>query len=78
MHTEAQRHRGAADAHTLQQGRLPWAHWQADVVKALRIELGTVDPAISLADIDWEAWRSLFDDGYAPHAAVLRALERDL
>jgi hypothetical protein len=47
-------------------------------VKALRIELGTVDPAISLADIDWEAWRSLFDDGYAPHAAVLRALERDL
>lgn len=70
--------RAGADWQGFRPAPLPWTHWQAGVVQALRVELRDIDPAIGPADIDWQAWRGLFEDGYPPYPAVLRGLERDL
>jgi hypothetical protein len=55
-----------------------WVQWQIEVVAALGTELKEILQHISLDDVDWPAWRNFYLEGRSPHAAVNRALERDL
>ena len=55
-----------------------WREWQLDVVAVLRADFREVLHEVRNEDIDWEAWRSLFDEGRSPRSAVDRAFLRDL
>ena len=55
-----------------------WEEWQAGVVTVLRADFHDVVHDISSEDIDWDAWRPLYDEGRSPQSAVSRALLRDL
>jgi hypothetical protein len=55
-----------------------WEQWQAEVVSLLRGYFAEALNDISLDDVDWLAWRTLYVEGRSPEAAVARALERDL
>ena len=55
-----------------------WEEWQAGVVAVLRTDFHDVVSDIRSEDVDWDAWRPLYDEGRSPHAAVSRALLRDL
>ena len=55
-----------------------WPEWQQQVVVAIRADLRDVlDYTVEEDDVDWEAWRSLFEEGRSPQAAVARAFMRD-
>ena len=55
-----------------------WFQWRASVVAIIRYDFGGVLPEVSDRDIDWDAWRSLYDDGRSPQFAVDCAFSRDL
>jgi hypothetical protein len=55
-----------------------WREWQVGVVAVLRDDFREVLDEVSNEDIDWDAWRSLFDEGRSPKSAVDRAFLRDL
>lgn len=54
-----------------------WQEWQDAVVGVLRAEYRDIVQNIQFDDVDWNAWRPLYDEGRSPHAAVARALTRD-
>jgi hypothetical protein len=56
----------------------PWVHWRQGVVAAIRAAFRGVLDDIEEGDIDWEAWRSLYDEGRPPQAAVDRAFLRNM
>ncbi len=53
-----------------------WNLWRQQVVSVIRADFPEVLQDVVDDDIDWEAWRPLYDDGYAPQAAVDQAFER--
>jgi hypothetical protein len=55
-----------------------WFQWRASVVAIIRFDFSKVLPDITDRDIDWDAWRPLFDEGRSPQSAVDRAFVRDL
>lgn len=55
-----------------------WVEWQQGVLAALRCEFREVLEKIQDDDVDWDAWRSLYEEGRSPRSAVDRALVRDL
>ena len=55
-----------------------WQQWCAGVVAVIRYDFRDVLHEVGEADIDWEAWRPLYDEGRSPQAAVDRAFHRDL
>ncbi|HEY0685699.1 MAG TPA: hypothetical protein VGD45_25390 [Steroidobacter sp.] len=55
-----------------------WVQWRASVVAIIQYDFGDVLPDVSDGDIDWEAWRPLYDEGRSPQCAVDRAFVRDL
>ena len=55
-----------------------WFQWRASVVAIIRFDFSSVLPDITDRDIDWDAWRPLFDEGRSPQSAVDRAFVRDL
>ena len=56
---------------------LSWAQWQLAVVALLRADFSEVLQHIGFDEVDWDAWRGLYEEGRTPRAAVDRALERD-
>ncbi len=54
-----------------------WGEWRRGVVKVLRREFSGVLGAVNENDVDWDAWRPLFDQGRSPEAAVDHAFLRD-
>jgi hypothetical protein len=58
--------------------QLGWDQWREAIVTLLRTELSDTLRHIGLDDVEWDAWRCLFEAGHSPQAAVNRALERDL
>ena len=56
---------------------LDWAQWQFGVIAVLRTDFAEVLHQISLDDVDWDSWRTFYEEGRTPRAAVDRALERD-
>ena len=55
----------------------PWSSWQQQVIAAIRINLRDVLDSVEEEDIDWDAWRPLFEAGRSPDAAVAQAFMRD-
>jgi hypothetical protein len=55
-----------------------WAQWQCEIVALLRMDFDQSLQDISLDDVDWVSWRSFYEQGKSPRAAIERALERDL
>lgn len=55
-----------------------WVQWRAGVVAVIRHEFREVLDEVNETDIDWEAWRPLYEEGRSPRAAVDRAYLRDL
>lgn len=55
-----------------------WYQWRASVVAVIRWDFRDVLDQVDDNDVDWDAWRSLFEEGRSPQAAVDRAFLRDL
>jgi hypothetical protein len=56
-----------------------WEQWQSEIVTLLQKEFGgEALQHISLDDVDWPSWHTFYLQGKSPHAAIERALERDL
>lgn len=55
-----------------------WIDWRHAVVAVIRSDFRDVLDSVHESDIDWEAWRPLFEEGRSPKAAVDRAFVRDL
>jgi len=53
-----------------------FVRWQADVVQVIRREYVDILGEVALDDIDWDAWRPLYDEGRTPEQAVSSALTR--
>lgn len=55
-----------------------WILWKQGVVAAIREFLEGTLSEVSEEDVDWDAWRSLYDSGLSPAMAVNRAYLRDV
>ena len=55
-----------------------WQQWRAGVIAVIRFDFRDILDDVGEADIDWDAWRPLYDEGRTPQAAVDRAFLRDL
>lgn len=55
-----------------------WCQWRAGVVAVIRCDFRDVLDQVDDSDVDWDAWRPLFEEGRSPQAAVDRAFLRDL
>lgn len=55
-----------------------WTQWRASVVAIIRYDFASVLPNVDDDDIDWDAWRPLYDEGRSPQFAVDQAFVRDL
>jgi hypothetical protein len=55
-----------------------WAQWRQDVVAVIRDDFREVLNDVRDGDIDWDAWRPLYEEGRSAQAAVDRAFLRDL
>jgi hypothetical protein len=53
---------------------LEWPRWQTDIVNVLRYEYCDLFPLIRNSDIDWEAWKPLYDQGCSPRLAIEQAI----
>jgi hypothetical protein len=54
-----------------------WSDWQRGVVAVIRADFSDVLEDIREDDVDWDAWRPLFDQGRSPRSAVDCAFLRD-
>jgi hypothetical protein len=48
----------------------PWVEWQHEIVALIRQDFHGVLENVGQDDIDWEAWRPLFERGCTPKEAV--------
>jgi hypothetical protein len=55
-----------------------WISWRCGVLAVIRHDWRHVLGCIGEEDIDWDAWRPLYEEGHSPQAAVDRAFVRDL
>ncbi|WP_116813396.1 hypothetical protein [Steroidobacter cummioxidans] len=55
-----------------------WFQWRASVVAIIQFDFGEVLRDVRDADIDWDSWRTFYDEGRSPQAAVDCAFLRDL
>lgn len=55
-----------------------WPQWRARVVAVIQYDFRDVLAKVDENDVDWDAWRPLYEEGRSPQAAVDRAFLRDL
>ena len=55
----------------------PWTDWRQQVVAVIRRDFRGVLDEIGDDDIDWEAWRPLYDKGHSAESAVDHAFLRN-
>ncbi|MES1146897.1 MAG: hypothetical protein ABUL52_00735 [Solimonas sp.] len=55
-----------------------WAIWRANVVAAIRSEYSELFPDLHQEEIDWDAWRPLYEEGHSAQAAVALAMSGGL
>ena len=53
-----------------------WSDWRQAVIAAIRDDYADVLDDVDEDDIDWDAWRPLYDEGLSPRAAVDHAFVR--
>jgi hypothetical protein len=53
-----------------------WYQWQQQVVNKIRRDYEQVLAGITLDDVDWNEWRSLYEQGRTPSDAVDYAFVR--
>ena len=53
-----------------------WSSWQMEVLQIIHSEFVGVLEAVSWDDVDWNAWRPLFDQGHSARDAVHSAFGR--
>lgn len=53
-----------------------WVEWQQQVVALLRCDLHGVLENVGDDDVDWDAWRPLYEEGRSARAAVDYAFVR--
>ena len=51
-----------------------WTQWQSAVVEVIRHDYRDLFPLIRIDEIDWSAWKPLYDHGYTARVAVEQAL----
>jgi hypothetical protein len=54
-----------------------WLDWRRHVVALIRLDFREVLQDVGDDDIDWDAWRPLYEAGRSPKAAVDCAFLRD-
>ncbi len=54
----------------------PWSVWQTEVLQVIQTEFRGVLEDVSSEDIDWSAWRPLYDQGCSAREAVRSAFGR--
>jgi hypothetical protein len=54
-----------------------WLEWREQVIAIIRADFAELLPDIGENDIDWDAWRPLYEEGHSARAAVDRAFVRD-
>ena len=55
----------------------PWVDWRQAVVSIIRTDFQGVLDHVDEDDIDWDAWRPLYEEGRSPKAAVDHAFVRE-
>lgn len=50
-----------------------WCEWQQAVVKLIREDFSEVLTQVGEEDVDWDAWRPLYEQGLSPRDAVADA-----
>jgi|GEM_PF-978514 hypothetical protein len=53
-----------------------WQAWQHEVLTVIRTDFRNLLDAVEFDDIDWEAWRPLYEQGCSPREAVRNAFGR--
>ncbi len=53
-----------------------WLQWQHDVLNVIQREFCSVLDRVEWDDIDWDAWRPLYDRGCSAEEAVRSAFGR--
>lgn len=53
-----------------------WVDWQQQVVALIRCDLHEVLTDVGDDDVDWDAWRPLYEAGRSPRSAVDYAFVR--
>jgi hypothetical protein len=53
-----------------------WLQWQHDVLKVIQSEFCSVLDRVEWDDIDWDAWRPLYERGCSAQVAVRSAFGR--
>jgi hypothetical protein len=51
-----------------------WSQWQSDIVAVIRTDYRDLFPLIRSDEIDWGAWKPLYDQGCSARGAVEQAL----
>jgi hypothetical protein len=51
-----------------------WMHWQTEIVAIIRRDYQDLLPQVQWEDIDWEAWKPLYEQGCTASIAVSTAL----
>jgi hypothetical protein len=52
---------------------LSWTEWQKTVLQLIRRDFSEVLKDVSEQDVDWDAWRPLYEQGLSPRQAVAEA-----
>lgn len=50
-----------------------WTQWKESILEVIRSQCGELLSDVGQDDIDWEAWKPLYEQGYTAYAAVSTA-----
>ena len=64
---------GSVREHILSTETLTWTEWQQTVLHLIRRDFSEVLQEVGEQDVDWDAWRPLYDRGLSPGQAVAEA-----
>lgn len=56
---------------------ISWLQWQQQVLNKIRRDYADILQQLTLDDVDWGAWRSLYDQGRSATEAVDYAFVRE-
>lgn len=57
---------------------LTWMQWKEEIIRVIRREYCELFPHVQHDDIDWEAWKPLYEQGCTPLMAVSTAFSPTL